>query len=144
MKTEFQKRFVLEDVFYTGQYIRDAITECFPFKDGRYQGLARITNICLRESTGHANRSLDLGSLIPDITLTEEVPRDFSKFRSCGVIEGEVLHWPAEAASCFIPTYKGYICDMMKIEGRAVYSETAVKMWSELLSMRRADYRLCW
>jgi hypothetical protein len=120
MKSEFQQRFKINDEFYTGQQIRDAIAECFPFKEGGYQGLARI--VFLGKPT-HADQRLDLTNEIPDIMPTDSRPSTSARNYCYGVIEGEVRGDRVQAASFFVPTDLGYICDEMQIRGWKVSSE---------------------
>lgn len=109
-KTPFQSRFGINTQFYTGQQIRAAIAECFPFTDRGYQGLSRI----LHESDVvpyEATRKLELQALIPDLR------KGLPTFGSVGIIEGtpeiEII-----ASTFFVPTPAGYMCSEMDIPGQ--------------------------
>lgn len=105
--TDFQKIFGLNDEFYSGEDIRNAIAEHFPLKDGLYIGLARIT---FDGRPFHADEPLDLEELIPDITPETEIPDPLPHRYSYGVVEGKP-HTAGDASTFFIPTDCGYICD---------------------------------
>ncbi len=118
-KTQFQGRFQINSEFYTGQQIRTAIEECFPFRSGKYDGLSRI--VYQGNSVPfHANKKLDLEKLIPDLG-------DLPEFRCVGVIEGEPMR-DRTAATFFIPTDLWYLCDEMNIPGQdQVFDERLVR-----------------
>jgi hypothetical protein len=132
MKTDFQKRFVIDDVFYTGQQIREAFIECFPFKNSRYQGLARLVFPGYKM---HADKSMNLANLIPDIESIRGQPYS-PDWTYLSVVEGSIRCDPIVSASFFVPTDLGYMCDRMIIKGRSICSETEAYLWSELQKLR--------
>ena len=110
-QTAFQLCFKLNDEFYTGQQIREAIRRNFPIVDGRFTGLARIIR---PEDYGqarfHGDAVLDLEKLIPDITPETRIPNPLPKTHCYGIVEGKPKT-SGTAWTYFIPTDVGYICD---------------------------------
>ena len=111
MITEFQNEFVVNGDFYSGEKIRDMVRKNFPIVDGKYSGLARITN---HGKPFHADVKLDLDFLIPDITSETKIPNPMPRNYSFGIIEGVPYSQDGNAKTFFIPTDCGYICDEME------------------------------
>ena len=115
MESVFQKMFMLNDEFYTGAQIRQAIQECFPYETNPHTGLSKHTGlarIVFQDKATHADQELDFEKLIPnieDINIPAELPHTFCY----GVIEGTPREPKPTASTFFIPTDLGYICDEM-------------------------------
>jgi len=133
MKTEFQRRFCVggefySTVYYSAEQIRKAVEECFPFRNGVHQGLARIT---FRGRPTHADSKLDFIELIPDIKDIPELPVPLLHNFCYGIIEG-IPRKQTYASTFFVLTDSGYICDEMILPGNyTVHSEKIIPVFQK-------------
>ena len=125
-KSEFQKKFLINEEAYTGQEIREAIKNSFPYKNGIYQGLSRITH---KSAPFHSDKILNLEILIPDIENIEKLPVNLPTNFCYGVIEGTPRKARPITSTFFIPTDIGYICDEMIFDNNEIhiYNEQELK-----------------
>jgi hypothetical protein len=106
IKTPFQKEFKINDEFYSGTQIREAIKKYFPLNKNTYEGLAGITSNC---KTQNPKNEKDLKEAIPDhpVEIDEFNPK-YHKFFPYIIQElGNI----DIAVTVFHPTDLGYICD---------------------------------
>jgi hypothetical protein len=103
-RTPFQREFRVNDEFYTGREIRDAIQRHFPLGRKGFQGLAFVV---AREKCHYPMSEEELKTAIPDKPVeTEHNPR----LHSCyiyAIYESRMF----DTRTVFHPTDLGYICD---------------------------------
>ena len=109
-KSEFQKRFAVDDEFYTREQIIQAIFECFP-DDGRYRdarGFKRLRRIMNGSIAGprRPESEEELHAAIPHF-LEFNGRKYEAKFR---IDEVDSESKCAEYSTSFIATDCGYIC----------------------------------
>ena len=130
MKSKFQKKFKINDEFYSSEEIRDAIKKCFPYETNphtdlsNYMGLARIV---FQGRPTHADQELDFEKLIPNIK-DIDIPDKLSHNFCYGIIEGTPKKADPIASTFFIPTNLGYVCDEMILNGnyRPIHDERSI------------------
>lgn len=112
-QTDFQKEFKVDDEFYTGEQIRNAIKKHFPLdKEMGYIGIQCITNI----KSFHPSNENDLEKLIPNgLGKNEEYNEKYHNSYIYGITE--VRTKEGTPVTKFFQTDLGYICDEQTLYG---------------------------